>query len=126
MRKHNYQICTTLLILIASMIIGCKIDSNFIDAEVTIIDAYRAVGTYGTYAKVSYQVKNISKKRIKGWNIYFRVSLKSGTQVRVHHGTTYDLEPGEKSDTLIAAGYIDDNNAKSKVLKASLTGIEAY
>ena len=104
-------------------IISCDHEPNILDAEVNIIRTYKI----GETAFVKYTVENTGDKIIRGWNVYFRISMESSKQIKAHDGLTYDLEVEETSEILIASGEIPDHfNDLDKPSLATLQLIEAY
>lgn len=117
-----YRLQGFILFMLLSMI-GCTTEPSNLDSEVHIIK----VNKYSEKANVQYQVENIGAKPIRGWHIYFRVSMKSSKQVKAHHGLTYSLEPGEISAKLVATGEIPDHFDDVDVpTTAALQLIEVY
>ena len=125
MAKKFYSIIIT-VIIVGITFISCSKDTNDFDVEIVIQKTYRN-NSQGGSAIVKYQIINIDDEDIRGWNIYFRVSMKSGQQVVAFNGLTYNLEPGEISETLIANGRLPDHFKNSdEPITASLRFIEVY
>ena len=107
-------------------LIGCEDASSELDAEVHVIRTFKSIERGGS-VNVRYQVENTSDIRIRGWNIYFRVSMASGQQVEAFNGLTYSLNPGEVSKELLANGKIPDHfDGADQPTIASLQLIELY
>jgi hypothetical protein len=107
-------------------IISCKTHEDLLEADVLILGTFKSIDLGGS-ATVRYQVENIGDKKIRGWNIYFRVSMESGKQVQAFHGLTYDLAIDEISDKLLAYGKIPDHfDDVDKPITATLQLIEVY
>ena len=102
-------IALTLLILIISIIFtGCNAMSDNKDVEVHIIRVFKTKDLGGS-VNVRYQIENIGESNVKGWNIYFRVSMQSGKQVEASDGRTYYVFRGGISEVRIATGKIPDH-----------------
>lgn len=107
---------------------GCSrpTEQEDLEAETHIISYYKG-SNFGQKIYVKYQIENICEDSIRGWNIYFRVSMESGKQVLIHDGLTYDLEPGEVSDNIIAYSMIPDHfDDVDSPIMASLKRLEIY
>ena len=100
-----YKLQVFAIILILIILLGCSPEYGILDSNVYI----NKVSKLSDKVNVQYQVENIGDKPIRGWHIYFRVSMESSKQVKAHHGLTYSLEPGEISEKLIALGDIPDH-----------------
>lgn len=123
----RFNIISILFTVFALLLLNsCNDNRNNLDAEVHITKFYKTTWQGGS-ATVNYQVENTGDTDIRGWNIYFRVSMKSGKQVQAFDGLTYDLEVGETSDELLAIGAIPDHfDNVDEPIKATLQLIEVY
>lgn len=103
---YKLQVSVSSILLL--ILVGCSTEQENLDAEVQIIRTFKSIELGGS-ATVRYKVQNLGNQEIRGWNIYFRVSMTSGKQVQVHHGLTYDLAVGEISEELLAYGKIPEH-----------------
>lgn len=114
------------ILLIVLFLLGCSTEQENLDAEVLINKFYK----YSNYSRnvcVNYQVENVGEEPIRGWNIYIRVSMKSGNQVVAFDGLTYSLDQNEKSDELIATGTLPDHfKLEDLPINAAVKFIEVY
>ena len=118
-----YKLLYPFLILVLTIFIACSVEQNNLDSVVHIVK----VTKIGEKVHVQYQVENIGEKPIRGWNIYFRVSMESSKQIKAHHGLTYGLDAKEMSEILVARGDIPDHfDDVDKPSLAALQLIEVY
>jgi len=118
-----YRLQVSVLSFLVFILVGCSAEQENLDADVTVIRTYKL----GETAFVKYTVENIGEEDIRGWNIYFRVSMISSKQIKAFHGLTYGLQPGETSEILIARGDIPDHfDDVDKPSLAALQLIEVY
>ena len=89
-----YKLQLLVLSLILFIILGCSAEQKNLDAEVYITEFYKT-SKYSNNINVMYIVDNIGEESIKGWNIYFRVSMESGNQIEASDGLTYSLNPND-------------------------------
>jgi len=118
-----YKLQVIVLSILLFVLVGCSTEQENLDVEVVVIRTFKISES----AFVKYTVKNIGEGDIQGWNIYFRVSMESSKQIKAYDGLTYDLEPGQTSEQLIASGDIPDHfNDIDKPSLATLQLIEVY
>ena len=121
-----FKLQVSVLSIILFILISCSAEQKNLDADV-LINKYYKYSNYSRIVYVKYQVENTGELPINGWNLYIRVSMKSGNQVVAFDGLTYHLEQNEKSDELIATGTLPDHfKLEDLPINAAVKFIEVY